>query len=73
MFITPQGDIIPKSYWIAFNYTNNIAEYEAMITRLKLAIQWNIQHLQVLSDFQLVIFHVNDDYKTKYDKLMPYK
>ena len=42
MFITPQGNVIPKSYWIAFNYTNNIAEYEALITRLKLVVQWNI-------------------------------
>ena len=36
MFITPQGDIIPKSYQIAFNCTNDIAEYEEMITGLKL-------------------------------------
>lgn len=50
MFITPKGYIIPKSHWIAFNYTNNIEKYEAMITRLKLAIQWNIQHLQVFGD-----------------------
>ena len=73
MFITPQGDIIPKSYRIAFHCTNNIAEYEALITGLKIAIQWNIQHLQVFGDSQLVIHQVNDDYETKDDKLMPYK
>ena len=50
MFITPQGDIIPKSYRITFQCTNNIAEYEALITGLKISIQWNIQHLQVLGD-----------------------
>ena len=44
-----------------------------MITRLKLAIQWNIQNLQVFGDSQLVIHQVNDDYETKDDKLMPYK
>lgn len=38
MFITPQGDIIPKSYMIAFHYTNNIAEYEALIKALKIVI-----------------------------------
>ena len=38
MFITPQGDVIPKSYRIAFPCTNNIVEYEALVTRLKLAV-----------------------------------
>ena len=26
MFVTPQGDVIPKSYKIDFQFTNNIAE-----------------------------------------------
>ena len=73
MFITPQGDIISKSYRITFHCTNNIAKYEALIIGLKIAIQWNIQHLQVFGDSQLVIHQVNDDYETKDDKLMPYK
>ena len=73
MFVTPQGDVIPKSYRIAFQCTNNIAEYEALITGLKLAVQWHIQHLQVYGDSQLVIRQVNDDYETKDEKLMPYK
>ena len=47
MFITSQGGVIPKSYRIAFNYTNNIAKYEALIIGLKLAVQWNIQHIKV--------------------------
>ena len=50
MFITPQGDIIPNSYRIAFHCTKNIVKYEALITRLKIAIQWNIQHLLVFGD-----------------------
>ena len=44
-----------------------------MIMGLKIAIQWNIQHLQVFGDSQLVIYQVNDDYETKDDKLMHYK
>ncbi|GLJ16330.1 hypothetical protein SUGI_0276010 [Cryptomeria japonica] len=30
LFITPQGDSIPKSYRLSFPCTNNIAEYEAL-------------------------------------------
>lgn len=70
--ITPQGDCIPKSYKIAFACTNNIVEYEALITGIHLAIQWKINVLQVYGDSQLVIKQVNNEYQTKDDKLLPY-
>eukprot|EP01018_Ginkgo_biloba_P014826 Gb_24854 [translate_table: standard] len=53
--------------------TNNMAEYEALISGLKLAIQWNIRHLLVMGDSQLIIKQVNDEYQTKDKKLIPYK
>ncbi|GLJ46597.1 hypothetical protein SUGI_0981900 [Cryptomeria japonica] len=55
LFITPQGDSIPKSYKLTFPCANNIAEYEALITELRLAIQWKLKELQVYGDSQLVI------------------
>eukprot|EP01018_Ginkgo_biloba_P023038 Gb_17942 [translate_table: standard] len=73
VFATPQGDLIPKAFPIGFPCTNNIAEYEALISSLKLAIQWNIQHLLVLGDSQLIIKQFNDEYQTKDEKLIPYK
>eukprot|EP01018_Ginkgo_biloba_P039365 Gb_08568 [translate_table: standard] len=73
LFVTRQGDLIPKAFRIGFPCTNNIAEYEALISSLKLAIQWNIQHLLVLGDSQLIIKQVNDEYQTKDEKLIPYK
>lgn len=45
LFLTPQGDCIPKAYKIQFPCTNNIAKYEALITRLCMAIQWKILEL----------------------------
>lgn len=50
LFITPQGDNIPKSYRLTFPCTNNIAKYEALITGLRLAVQWKLQELQVYGD-----------------------
>lgn len=38
LFITPQGDSIQKSYRLSFPCTNNIAEYEALTTRLQIAV-----------------------------------
>lgn len=73
LFITPQGDSIPKSYRLSFPCTNNIAEYEALTTGLRIAVQWKIQELRVFGDSQLVIRQATDDYQTKDEKLMPYK
>lgn len=73
LFITPQGDSIPKSYRLSFPCTNNIAEYEALTIGLRIAVQWKIQELHVFGDSQLVIRQATNDYQTKDEKLIPYK
>ncbi|KAH9296363.1 hypothetical protein KI387_039951, partial [Taxus chinensis] len=55
VLITPSGDPIPQAFRLAFPCMNNIAEYEALIARMKLAIKWNIQHVKVVGDSQLII------------------
>lgn len=56
-----------------FPCKNNVAEYEALVTGIKVAVEWKITELQVYGDSQLVINQVNDKYQMKDDKLMPYK
>lgn len=70
MFIIPQGDSIHKSFRIAFPYTNNVAEYEELVTGLRMAIKWKIKTLHVYGDSQLVINQVNDEYDTIDENLM---
>lgn len=50
LFITPQGHTIPKAYKLCFPCTNNIAEYEALVTGIKMVVEWNIKKLQVFGD-----------------------
>ena len=71
--MTPQGDLIPKSYKISFPCTNNIAEYEGLVIGLRQSIRWNIKNLLVFGDSQLVIKQVTDEYHTKDEKLLPYR
>ncbi|KAH9314996.1 hypothetical protein KI387_023623, partial [Taxus chinensis] len=73
VLITPSGDPIPQAFHLVFPYTKNIAEYEELISRMKLAIKWNIHHVKVVGDSQLIIKQVNDEYKVKDEKLIPYK
>ena len=40
---------------LKYNATNNVAEYAALITGLKLAIEVRTENLKVYSDSQLVV------------------
>ena len=68
----------PKNYHkpytarLCFDYTNNIAEYEACILGLEAAIDLRIKHLEVFGDSILVKYQVNCDWDTKHPKLIPY-
>ena len=62
LFITPHGYTIPKSYKLLFPYTNNVAEYEALLNGIKLALEWMITELHIFGDSQLIINQVNNDY-----------
>ncbi|XP_059071335.1 uncharacterized protein LOC131865675 [Cryptomeria japonica] len=73
LFVTPEGHTFPRSYILIFPCTNNVAEYEALVTGIKVVVEWKITELKVYGDSQLIINQVNDDYQTKDDKLMPYK
>ena len=72
-FISPHGYTIPKYYKILFPCTDNIAEYEALTNHeIKMALEWRITELHIVGDFQVVINQVNNEYKTKDEKLIPY-
>ena len=59
LLISPQGDHIPKSVWLAFSdhyrLTNNIVEYEACITGLETALDLGVKQLEIYRDSNLVI------------------
>lgn len=50
-----------------------MAEYEALVIGIKMAVEWKIMKLMVYGDSQLVVNQINNDYQTKDDKLLPYK
>ncbi|XP_058068469.1 uncharacterized protein LOC131217549 [Magnolia sinica] len=68
----PEDVPIPISRRLAFQCTNNVAEYEACIAGLREAIILNVKKLQVFSDSQLIINQIKGDWKTNDEKLIPY-
>lgn len=73
LFITPDGNTIPRSYRLIFPCKNNIIEYEALVIGITMVMEWRITELKVYGDSQLVINQINNDYQTKDDKLLPDK
>lgn len=51
--------------------TNNIAEYTAMITALKEALEMNFDEIEVISDSELMVKQINKEYQVKNEGLKP--
>ncbi|XP_050908776.1 uncharacterized protein LOC127122496 [Lathyrus oleraceus] len=64
---------LPFTARLCFEYTNNIAEYEACIFGIEADIDLRIKILEVYVDSALVIIQVKGDWDTRYNKLIPYK
>ena len=67
-------DGIDVEYALIFNFqaSNNEAEYEAVIARLNLAHSMEANQLEVSSDSQLVVKHIEDSYEAKGEKMILY-
>lgn len=55
VLLSPEGVLIPKAYQLAFPATNNVAEYEALITGLTAAQQLDATCIKIIGDSKLVI------------------
>ena len=73
VIISPEGCHTPFTARLCFDCTNNMAEYEACILGLKVAIDLRIKFLRVYEDSTLVISQVKGEWDTKHPNLIPYK
>ncbi|XP_070046969.1 uncharacterized protein [Nicotiana tomentosiformis] len=62
----------PVSAKLKFSCTNNMAEYEACILGLRLAIDMNVQELLVIGDSDLLVHQILGEWATKNTKILPY-
>ncbi|MDK0809159.1 reverse transcriptase-like protein, partial [Clostridium perfringens] len=53
-----------------FPCTNNMAEYEACIFRLKMAIDMNIKELLVIGDSDLLIHYIQESWAAQNSKIL---
>ncbi|KAL0411802.1 UNVERIFIED_CONTAM: hypothetical protein Slati_3769900 [Sesamum latifolium] len=72
VFITSEGEVLPYSFTLMQNCSNNMAEYQALIFELKMDVDTKQRHLKVYGDSQLVINQLLGLYEVKKPELLPY-
>ncbi|XP_075086061.1 uncharacterized protein LOC142168805 [Nicotiana tabacum] len=72
VLISESGQHYPTSSKIRFPYTNNMAEYEACILGIRMAVDMNIKEILVIGDSDLLIHQVQGEWSTENFKILPY-
>ena len=73
VLLSPKGEKFPKAYKLAFETTNNTAEYEALLLGLEYAKEKGIKQLKVSRDAELVFNQMWRQYQSKNAKLKAYR
>jgi ribonuclease HI len=72
LFISPLGKHLRYMLRLHFPASNNVAEYEALINRLRIAIELGVQRLDARGDSQLVIDQVMKNFHCRDPKMEAY-
>ncbi|KAL0291272.1 UNVERIFIED_CONTAM: hypothetical protein Scaly_2643800 [Sesamum calycinum] len=70
VFVTSEGEVLPYSFTLTQNCSNNVAEYQALILGLEIAVDAKQLPSKVYGDSQLVVNQLLGLYEVK--KLLPY-
>ena len=69
---TPNGEILKYGVELKFPATNNEAEYEGILTGLRLEKALEVKNLLVQSDSKLVVEQFKGEYETKEERMQKY-
>jgi hypothetical protein len=72
VFKIPDGNLLKHSVRLQYPTTNNEAEYEALLTGLRIARELGETMLRIQSDSQLIVGQVNGEYEAKEDRMAKY-
>ncbi|XP_070005493.1 uncharacterized protein [Nicotiana sylvestris] len=72
VLVSKRGQHYPVSAKLRFPYTNNMAEYEACILGLNMAINKNIQEMLVIGNSDFLVHQVQGECAAKNSKILPY-
>ncbi|KAK4397616.1 hypothetical protein Sango_1237100 [Sesamum angolense] len=72
VFVTSEGEVLHYSFTLTQNCSNNVAEYQALILGLEIAIDAKQLPLKVYGNSQLLVNQLLSLYEVKKPELLPY-
>ncbi|KAI5349454.1 hypothetical protein L3X38_002341 [Prunus dulcis] len=72
VFVSPERHVLPYSFSLSELCLNNVAEYQALMMGLQMAVEMKISSLEVYGDSMLVINQLLTHYEVRKDDLIPY-
>ena len=72
ILVTPEEEVLPYAFTFTENCSNNVAEYQALMMGLEMAIELKITRLKMFGDSKLIIKQLLALYKVKKPNLLPY-
>ncbi|XP_019155172.1 PREDICTED: uncharacterized protein LOC109152045 [Ipomoea nil] len=72
VFVTPEGEVLPYSFTLMERCSNNVAEYQALILGLEIAVDMKQLRVKIYGDSKLIINQVLGVYEVKKPELIPY-
>ena len=72
VFVTSEGHVLPYSFTLMEVCSNNVAEYQALLLGLRMAVDIKQRHLQIYGDSKMVINQLLGEYEVRKPELMPY-
>ena len=72
ILLSPEQDVLKYGVQLQFPVINNEAEYEAVLTRLRIAKALGVRNLMLNSDSKLMMGQITKEYEAKEDMMKRY-
>lgn len=72
VFVSPENHILAYSFMLTQLCSNNVVEYQALLLGLQIAMEIDINKMDIYRDSQLVFNQVLNNYEVMKDDLIPY-
>nr|KYP65724.1 Uncharacterized protein Mb2253c family [Cajanus cajan] len=69
---SPSGITLEQSLRFGFRASNNQAEYEALLARMRLAVEMGVRKITCWTDSKVVTEQVNDNFQVKDPNFLKY-
>ena len=63
VFISPQNHVLPQAFSLTEPYSNNIAEYNALLIGLQLTHEMGVRYVEAYGDSKLIVNQVKREYE----------